>query len=87
LQVGFWDYWSLEIEACPDCEDRFHVQVFAPLKVLHEAEAIGVLICPRSRIAGTVFEGTDRLVPFQIVGWVFAFEIIAAWESKERLES
>jgi hypothetical protein len=57
------------------------------VEVLHEAEAIGVLICPRSRIAGTVFEGSDRLVPFEIVGWVFAFEIISAWTTEEGLES
>ena len=61
-----------------DGEHRFGFQVFAPLQKLQQAHAVGRTIAPGTRVAGTIFNRAERLLPREAVFDFVAFNIIAA---------
>ena len=63
---------------------EFSIEVLGPLKVLHQAQAMSLLVAPDTRVTRAIPKGTERVLPVPVRAVVVALEHIPAREADDR---
>src|SRR5207249_8996419 len=72
------DMFTAERVTGRDAEDRLHLQILAPLQELHQPEAVGGAVAPRTLVARPLLDRPDRLFPVEPLRDGVAFEVVTA---------
>ena len=89
LNVGFElrtrgdDATAAEAVAGKNAEQRFHVQILAPLSEFEQTQAVGGPVTPGAGMARTLFDRPNGFLPVETLIEGVALKIIAAGESEE----
>jgi hypothetical protein len=78
--------WRREREEliCPNAHDPSDVEVLEPVKVLHQAESIGIDVRPVSLATWSLGKRSDGLVPLPSLGDDLSLEVVATLEQRRK---